>query len=583
LHAALAWLVALTAPAWALAQAQVLDAPPEVASPRVDHAAVASRHFMVATANPLATEAGYRVLREGGDAADAAVAVQLVLGLVEPQSSGLGGGAFLLYHDAKSRQLVAYDGRETAPAAARSDRFLAADGKPLPFYAAVVGGVSVGVPGTLRLLAAVQRRHGQLPWAQLFTPAIALAERGFTISPRLHALIAAETHWRQARIRDYFLAPDGRPPPAGALLRNPAYARTLRILARRGAGALYAGPLAEDIVSTVDTAPGRRGDLGLRDLAGYRVVLRSPVCERYRSFRVCGMPPPSSGGIALLQILKMLEPYDLASMGAESFWSVHFVTEAEQLAFADRDAYIADPAFVPPPSGLLDPVYLRRRSSLISALRSLGHAVAGDPRHRLAQPAQFATGVGTAAEFPSTSQVSIVDGEGNAVSMTTTIEDAFGSRLMTRGGFLLNNELTDFSFAPEVDGKPVTNRVGPGKRPRSSMSPTIVYDRRGRVYAILGSAGGSLIINDVAKTLIAILDWKLDPQAAIALPNFGSRNGPIELERDTRIVALAPRLEALGHATRQIVDPSGVQAIVRTPTGWIGGADPRREGVVKGD
>jgi gamma-glutamyltranspeptidase / glutathione hydrolase len=556
---------------------------PEASSVWTDKVAVRSRHFMVATANPLATEAGYEILREGGNAADAAVAAQLVLGLVEPQSSGLGGGAFLLYRDAKEGRLVAYDGRETAPAAARPDRFLDADGRPLAFYDAVIGGRSVGVPGTMRLLETVHRRHGRLPWKRLFEPAIALAERGFAISPRLHALLAAEKHWVQPRARAYFLTADGAPRPVGALLKNPAYAHTLRTLAARGADALYTGPIADDIVRTADHAPAHPGDLTTRDLAGYRVVAREPVCGGYRGYRVCGVPPPSSGGIAVAQILGMLEPYDVASMGVESFWSVHFITEAERLAFADRDAWIADPAYVSPPPGLLGARYLHRRSMLISALSSIGHALPGDPRRAIARPAEIGWGIGAAAEFPSTSQLSIVDREGNAVSMTTTIEDAFGSRLMTEGGFLLNNELTDFSFAPVVDGKPVANRVEAGKRPRSSMSPTIVFDHHGRLFAVLGSAGGSLIINDVAKTLIGIIDWHLDPQAAIALPNFGSRNGPTELEKDTSVVALEPRLRAMGHPTRIIVDPSGLQAIVHTATGWIGGADPRREGVVKGE
>ncbi len=590
---ALAGAVCAIVPARAQPPSQPLSQPlsqppgardaPERSFVRTEKAAVQSRHFMVATANPLATEAGYEILRAGGNAADAAVAVQLVLGLVEPQSSGLGGGAFLLYRDARTGRLIAYDGRETAPGAATPDRFLDAGGKPLAFHDAVIGGISVGVPGTVRLLWDLQRRHGRLPWPRLFEPAIRLAENGFAVSPRLHALVAAEGHWVQARARAYFTTADGAPRPIGALLANPAYARTLRLLAAGGADAFYSGPIADDVVRTADAAPRHRGDLTRRDLAGYRVVAREPVCGGYRGYRVCGMPPPSSGGIAVLQILKMIEPRDIASMGAESFWSVHFVSEAERLAFADRDAYVADPAYVQPPAGMLDARYLRRRSMLISTRSSIGHAPPGDPRRRMAQPARIGWGVGAAAEFPSTSQVSIVDREGNAVAMTTTIEDAFGSRLMTEGGFLLNNELTDFSFAPVVGGRPVANRVEAGKRPRSSMAPTIVFDRRGRLFAVLGSAGGSLIINDVAKTLIGIIDWRLDPQAAIALPNFGSRNGPTELEQGTPVVALQPKLRAMGHATRIIVDPSGVQAIVRNAGGWIGGADPRREGVVKGD
>jgi gamma-glutamyltranspeptidase/glutathione hydrolase len=562
--------------------AQAQPSAPEHPSGWIDKKPVSTHRFMVAAANPLATEAGYEVIRAGGNAIDAAIAVQLVLGLVEPQSSGLGGGAFLLYHDARTRRLTAFDGRETAPAAARPDRFLDAAGQPLAFYDAVVGGRSVGVPGTVRLLEAVHRRHGRLPWPRLFQRAIALAEEGFAISPRLHALVAAETHWGQDRAHDYFVGADGRARPAGERLRNPAYARTLRALAAQGAKAFYSGPLAEDIVRTV-TQARNPGDMTRDDLARYEVKVREPVCGGYRGYRVCGMPLPSSGGTTVLQVLAMLEPYDIASMGAASFWSVHFASEAQRLAYADRSVYMADPDFFRPPAGLLDRDYLRARSRLIGVDRSLGVAAPGDPAHRTARAGALAWGRDAAAEFPSTSHVAIVDREGNAVSMTTTIEDGFGSRLMTEGGFLLNNELTDFSFAPTEAGKPVANRVEGGKRPRSSMSPTIVYDRAGRVAIVAGSPGGSAIINYVVKTLLGIIDWKLDPQAAVALPNFGSRNGPTELEKDTAVAALEPKLRALGHATRVLPQTSGLQAIVRTRGGFVGGADPRREGVVLGD
>ena len=538
---------------------------------------------MVATANPLATRAGYDVLRAGGNAVDAAIAVQLVLGLVEPQSSGLGGGAFLLLHDARTRRLTAYDGRETAPAAAKADRFLGPDGKPLAFYDAVIGGRSVGVPGIARLLEAVHRDHGRLRWSRLFERAITLAEDGFPVSARLHALIAAETHWSQARARDYFLTREGTAPPVGTMLRNPAYARTLRTLASEGAQPFYDGPIADDIVRTANEAAPNPGDLTRRDLAGYAIKVRAPVCGPYREYRVCGMPLPSSGGTTVLQVLGMLAPYDIASMGPASFWSVHFLSEAERLAFADRGVYLADPDFVSPPPGLLDVDYLRARSRLIKVNRSLGVAAPGDPSRERERAEDPVLGTDGAAEFPSTSHVAIVDRDGNAVSMTTTIEDQFGSRLMTEGGFLLNNELTDFSFLPVDDGKPVANRVEAGKRPRSSMAPTIAYDARGRVAIVIGSPGGSAIINYVVKTLVALIDWKLDPQAAIALPNFGSRNGPTELENHTAVAALQPRLEALGHRTAVIEQTSGVQAIVRTSHGFLGGADPRREGVVLGD
>jgi gamma-glutamyltranspeptidase/glutathione hydrolase len=564
----------------ALASGQPL--PPEHPSGWIDKKPVASRHDMVAAAHPLATRAGEEILRAGGNAVDAAIAVQFVLGLVEPQSSGLGGGAFLLYHDAKHERLVAYDGREMAPAAARPERFLDADGHPLAFLDAVASGLSVGVPGTVRLLETVHRRHGKLAWPRLFRRAIALAESGFAVSPRLHGEIAAQTRWPQQRARDYFLTPEGAPRAAGSVLRNPAYARTLRMLAREGAKAFYEGPIADDIVRTVDRAPRHPGDLTRADLAHYQARVRTPVCDGYRGYRVCGMPLPSSGGITVLQTLKMLEPYDIAAMGAASFWSVHFASEAERLAFADRDAYLADPDFVPPPEGLLDDGYLHARSLLISTRGSLGVAAPGDPGRRLAVATAGSWGIGVTADFPSTSQISIVDAEGNALSMTTTIEYGFGSRLMTEGGFLLNNELTDFSFVPVDNGKPVANRVEPGKRPRSSMAPTIVYDKSGTVAIVTGSPGSSAIIDYVVKTLLAIIDWRLDPQAAAALPNFGSRNGPTELEKDTPVASLAPKLAALGHDVRVIEETSGVQTIVRTRGGMVGGADPRREGTVLG-
>ena len=556
---------------------------PEHPSGWIDKPAVESRRFMVAAANPLAARAGYEILRAGGNAADAAVAVQLVLGLVEPQSSGLGGGGFLLYHDAKRKRLIAYDGRETAPAAARPDRFLDDGGKPLAFLDAVAGGRSVGVPGTVRLLATVHRAHGRLPWQRLFAAAIALAERGFPVSRRLHNEIAAQSNWPQPRARDYFHAADGAPLREGALLRNPPYGRTLRLLAAHGANAFYDGPIADDIVRTVTLAPRHPGDMTRGDLARYRVEAREPVCGGYRGYQICGMPLPSSGGLCVLQTLAMLEPYDVASMGAASFWSVHFASEAERLAFADRGVYMADPAFYAPPAGLLDARYLHERSLLISTRRSLDVAAPGDPSRRQASAPALAWGRDRAADFPSTSQISIIDADGNALSMTTTIEYGFGSRLMTEGGFLLNNELTDFSFAPEEDGKPVANRVEPGKRPRSSMAPTIAYDHAGRVAIVTGSPGSSAIIEYVVKTLLALIDWHLDPQAAAALPNFGSRNGPTELEKDTPVAALAPKLIALGHRVTVIDENSGVQTIVRTPRGFIGGADPRREGSVLGD
>ena len=536
---------------------------------------------MVAAANPLAVNAGYSMLLQGGSAADAAIAVQLVLGLVEAQSSGIGGGAFMLFHDAKRNKLIAYDGRETAPAAARPERFLDAQGKPLEFYSAVVGGRSVGVPGTVALLAEVHKRHGKLPWAKLFVPAIDLAEYGFVVSERFNIMAITEERIEQPRMRAYLYDFLGNPFAVGRVMKNPAYAATLRKIAAGGAKAFYEGDIARDIVSTVTTA-SNAGDMTLADLANYRIKVREPVCGNYRTHRVCGMPLPSSGGPTVLQILGILERFDMKAMEPANFWSVHFISEAERLAYADRGVYMADPDYFAAPEGLLDRDYLLARSQSIRSDASLGRAQPGvPPDHTSLRKVAF--GEGAAPEFPSTSHVSIIDAEGNAVAMTTTIEDSFGSRLMTEGGFLLNNELTDFSFVAAENGKPVANRVEAGKRPRSSMSPTIVYDRSGRIYMIAGSPGGSAIINYVAKTLIAVLDWDLDPQAAIALPNFGSRNGPTELETGSWAAAIEPKLKALGHQTRVLEQTSGLQAIVRTKNGWIGGADPRREGTVRGD
>ena len=543
---------------------------------------VSARHQMVATANPLATDAGQAILNRGGSAVDAAIAAQMVLNLVEPQSSGIGGGAFMLVHDARRRTLLAYDGRETAPAAARPDRFLNAAGQPLRFFDAVIGGRSVGVPGTLRMLELAHRRHGRLAWSSLFEPAILLAEHGFVVSRRLSGTIASETHLLQERARAYFHNADGTPLTAGQRLKNPAFAATLRRIAREGANALYVGEIARDIVLTADGYAANPGDMTTADLARYEARVRKPVCGRYRSYRVCGVPPPSSGGIAVLQMLGMLERFDMASIGSSDLMSAHLFSEAGRLAYADRDVYVADPDFIAVPAGLTDHAYLRERSRLIRLDSSVGYAAPGTPPPT--GPEDYADfGRGDALEMPSTSHISIVDRYGDAVAMTTTIEDAFGSRLMTSSGFLLNNELTDFAFAPSEGGRPVANRVEGGKRPRSAMAPTIVYDARGQVIVVAGSPGGAAIINYVAKTLIALLDRHLDPQAAIDLPNIGSRNGPTELERGTSAEALAPKLEALGEPTRIVDQNSGLQVIVRAAGRWRGAADSRREGTVRGD
>ncbi|MBW4630233.1 MAG: gamma-glutamyltransferase [Brasilonema octagenarum HA4186-MV1] len=554
--------------------ARTQDAP-EAGSGRIEREAVITQKYMAVAANPLASAAGSEILRAGGSAVDAAIAIQLVLGLVEPQSSGLGGGAFLVYYDAKAKQLRTYDGRETAPAAAKPDRFLDADGKALQFYDAVVGGKSVGVPGAVRMLELAHKKHGRLPWKQLFQPAIKLAEKGFPISPRLYTLLKTEQYLqRTERARNYFFQPDGTPKPVGTILVNRSYAQVLRQIAKGGADAFYKGEIANDIVATVQQA-GVPGDLTTTDLATYQAIERPPVCGVYRVYKVCGMGAPSSGGLTVLQILGILENFNLASLEPASLKAVHLFSEAGRLAYADRGFYIADPDFVSVPSNeLLDPEYLKRRAALISLDRALTEAKPGELP---LQPALL-RGKDDSPEFPSTSHVAIVDRYGNAVSMTTSIEDAFGSRLLVRG-FLLNNELTDFSFSPTTsDGKPVANRVEPGKRPRSSMAPMMVFDQNGKLVMVVGSAGGARIINFVAKALVGVLDWKLDSQQALSLPNFGNRNGPTELEAGTSVANLKSALEALGHSVQVVEQTSGSHGIIITEQGLLGGADPRREG-----
>lgn len=568
-------LLALLLPAACAAPRPLPVAQPvaEPAAPAAEGSARALRQ-MVATAHPLASEAGLAILRAGGSAVDAAIAAQMVLTLVEPQSSGIGGGGFLLHRDAAG-EILAYDGRETAPAAARPTMFLDAAGAPLPFEAAAVGGLSVGVPGLLRMLEAAHAAHGRLPWAALFEPAIRLAEAGFPVSPRLHALLAAEQHLRRSpSARRYFYGPDGALPPVGARLRNPALAASLKTVAALGADAFYTGSLAGDIVAAVGGAHARPGGMTAADLAAYRAAVRQPVCRPYRVWRVCGMPPPSSGGVAVLQILGLLEGFDLAALAPQSPAALHLIAEASRLAFADRDHWIADPAFAPAPVAvLLSDGYLAGRRAAISPARSLGIAAPG-----LVETAAVAPG----PEPPATSHLSIVDAEGNAVSFTSSIESAFGARLMV-GGFLLNNQLTDFAFLPEIAGRPVANRAEPGKRPRSSMAPTLVEGPDGRLLLVLGSPGGSAIIGYVTKALVASLDWGLAPQAAAALPNLVNRNGPTVLEAGKALAAAAPALAALGHEVQLQPLVSGLQIIAVTGAGLRGGADPRREGVALGD
>jgi gamma-glutamyltranspeptidase / glutathione hydrolase len=571
---ALASLLALST--FAIAQGRPSE--PEPPSGWTPKQAAHAKHYMVAAAHPLAVDAGLKMLAQGGNAIDAVVATQLVLNLVQPTSSGLGGGAFLLYYDAKARAIHALDGREVAPAAATADLFMAPDGKPMGFMAARAGGRAVGVPGTPRLLEIAQLRYGKLPWARLFEPAIELAEKGFPVSPRLNKLAGVDHGLSdEPAARAYFFDEAGKPKATGTILRNPEFAATLRRIAAEGADAFYTGDIARDIVAAVHSHRNP-GTLSLEDLANYRVRDVDAICGNYRAYKLCGMPPSSSGGIAVLQILGELSRFDMASMGPGTAQAVHVISEAERLAFADRNKYVADDRFVDVPvAGLLDAGYLEKRSELIQPGKSMVRAQAGHPAG-----VKFAYDDDPVEEIPGTSQISIIDGDGNAVSMTTTIESFFGSRVMVRG-FLLNNELTDFNFVPVEGGVGVANRIAPGKRPRSSMAPFLVFDgKTGDLDMTLGSPGGTLIIGFVAKALVGLIDWKLDMQSAIDLPNFGSRNGPTELEKGTALEPLSPSLRALGHDVRFIDMTSGLQGVRRVAGGLEGGSDPRIEGVARG-
>ncbi len=555
---------------------------------------LANRH-MVAAANPLAAEAGREMLRAGGSAADAAIAVQLVLGLVEPQSSGLGGGAFLLHWNGARSELKSYDGRETAPASAKPDHF-ATSGRLMSFNSAVRSGLSVGVPGTVRLIELVHRQHGRLPWGRLFEPAIRLAEEGFAVSPRLAGLLAADGPSRfTSAARTYFFDPEKRVRPTGYRLRNPAYAATLRRIAAEGAAGFYAGPIANAVVAAV-AAHETPGDLTLADLAGYQAKERPPVCVPYRRHRVCGMGPPSSGALTLGQTLMLLDglPMGVGPAAAMAPGPLHLAAEALRLAFADRNWYLTDADFLAPPVGYLDPAYIAERRQLIDPLRRQLAPYAGLPPGAR----RLTLGEDATNELAGTSHISIVDAENNAVAMTTTIEAGFGSGIWVEG-FLLNNQLTDFSLrARDRDGRPIANRVEAGKRPRSSMTPTIVFDPEGGLRLVTGSSGGSRIIPYVLKVVIGVIDWNLNAQAAVSLPNFSTTGGQLEIEAPPftwanamfhsgeahRAIRTAIGLAPLGESAAFATLTSGTQAIVRLPDGTLqGGADPRREGVAIGD
>jgi gamma-glutamyltranspeptidase/glutathione hydrolase len=552
-------------------------------------APVTASEQLVVTANPHASEAGISILRAGGSAVDAAIAIQLVLSLVEPQSSGIGGGAFMLVFDAPDggatgAEIIAYEGRETAPAAATPDMFLDTSGNAAGYSSVAFGGLPVGVPGAMRMLELAHREHGRLPWADLFGPAIELAEQGFAVSPRLFFLLDGFKRFARAeKFRAHYYDESGEPRPTGYRLINEEYAATLRTLAAEGSDAMYEGKLAEAIVAEVRGNSLRPGRMTLEDLRGYEAHVTAPLCSQYREWRVCGPQLPSSGGVTVQQILGILQTFDLAATRDDPVASIHLVAEASRLAFADRNLYLGDPSFVAAPvEGLLSRSYLSDRAELIARDRAMSSVTAGTPPPGIAS--LFAPSA--LPKVAGTSHFSIVDSHGDAVSMTTSVQSTFGSQLMV-GGFLLNNELTDFSYTPQVDGRPVANRVEGGKRPLSSMTPSLILDADGRLQMVIGSPGGTRIIGFVAQTIVGVLDWGLNVQEAIAAPHFIAEDGPLELEEGTGLATHAAALRALGHRVAMRNLNSGLHGItidyVDGGKRLAGGVDPRREGVAIGD
>lgn len=549
---------------------------PEAATGYQAKKAVHGKEFMVVAANPYASHAGFNILEQGGSAVDAAIAMQLVLTLVEPQSSGIGGGAFMLHWDNQRQKMTTFDGREKAPSKATSELFLDEQGKPLKWINAVVGGRSVGVPGVLDAFKKAHDKYGKLPWSALFEQAITLADKGFVVSSRLEKLLSLNFNpgiHQLTEINQYFF-PHGKSVKAGDTLINKKLARVYRSLAKDGVEVFYQGWLAKKIVLAVQNSAIAPGLLSLKDMSAYQAKERAPVCGPYREFTLCGMAPPSSGGIAVIQILAQLQRFDLSKYSANSAQALHLYTQSSRLAFADRNKYIGDTDYVSVPvSGLLAADYLAERSSLINPEKDMSKAKAGIPMGAAVLME------GNTIEQPSTTHLSVVDAKGNAVSMTSSIENGFGSALMVEG-FILNNQLTDFSFIPQKNDRLIANRVQPNKRPRSSMAPMMVFNKDNSLKLLVGSPGGSRIINYVSQTIIGMLDWKLNPQEAINLPKVTNRNYVTTLERGTPVQTLKPVLEAKGHTVHIRDLNSGVHAIELTDKGLIGGADPRREGLV---
>jgi gamma-glutamyltranspeptidase/glutathione hydrolase len=548
---------------------------------------VYGQKHMVAVGHPLAAKASREILRIGGNALDAAIAAEMVLSLVEPQSSGIGGGAFLVHYSKKTGAIDTYDGREVAPSSATPDMILDKTGKPLNWNDASIGGLGVGVPGLLRMLELAHKEHGRLAWIDLFQPAITLARKGFPISIRLARQIKSSKRLSEyPASNSYFFNADGSPKKTGSILKNPILADTLTQVAKKGAIAFYSGDIAKDIANTISHAPIRPRQMRISDIEDYVAKKRPPVCLPYRSWLICGMGPPSSGGITTLQIMGILGKFDLRKIKIETddgaVKALHLLSEASSLAFADRNFYIGDPDFVEVPSSeLLDQDYLSLRSYGIDPTKALGRRQPGTPGLGSRNVSSIPNGESETKGL-STTHLSIVDSDGNAVSMTASIERAFGSHMMVRG-FLLNNQLTDFNFKPKMGGTSHANQARSGKRPRSSMSPTLVFDGNGKVVMAVGSPGGSHIIGYVAKTLIAALDWSLDIQSAIDFPNMTNRNGPLYIEKGSRFTNLIPKLSKIGHKVRSLTSKSGLNGILLTKDGLQGGSDSRREGIALGD
>lgn len=530
---------------------------------------------MVSSADPRATAAGQEILRQGGSAADAAIALMLALTVVEPESSGIGGGGFLLYHPAGTKDTFSYDGREEAPSAARPDRFMTKDGQEMDYEDARSGGLSVGVPGNLKLAELVHSRHGKLPWRALFQPAIRLARDGYAVTPRMVSMLEEQTPLLKVskEAQEIYYQPDGKPKPVGSTIKNPKLAELLTLIAEKGADAFYKGPAGERLRAAVAASPRHPSIITAEDMANYRAVPRPPVCGTYRVYTVCGMGPPSSGGIAVLSILKQMEGFDIPAMGPNSVEAWHILGESMRLAYADRAKWLGDPDHVKVPvDGLTDPAYIKERAKLIDPKKAMPKAVPGTPKDapRVSDIPDN--------EIPGTTHFSVADEAGNVVSMTSTIEDIYGSGILV-DGYVLNNELTDFNFIPDVDGVPTANRVEPGKRPRSSMSPTIVYDQSGNPVLAIGAAGGPTIIAQVAKAIVGVLDWKLDVRSAIALPTFMGNGDTLRIEQGTSVGGMADQLRAMGHQVK--VDDFGgkLNGIDKMTGQWRGGADPRSNGV----